>query len=187
MTVTMEDLAATVTPDPGFQPPDHKASRNVEPEAERPQGTRQRPGIFGKRDASKTPTRKPRTIKADPPYEAGAYTETIQGAYEFVGQAIIPFDPHCGQVIKDAAVPASEAWDGALRESPALRRFVAKFSTTTAWGALAIAHAPIIYAVAVHHTPIVEAAQRRAMTFMAQRMQQPEDMDRGDRSGVYNR
>lgn len=172
-TINLADLAETAVDAPApesFVTPNHKASRGVDSGAPTP-GSK-RPGIFGARSDRSAPRKTQRTIKADPPYRKGEYTETIATAYEVVGAMLMPFDPHCGQVVTDAAEKAAEAWDDAAEKSPRLRRFLKMATTGSVWGAVVVANVPIIMAVASHHTPIVEATQRRVMSMMAQRAQQ---------------
>jgi len=177
MELTLDDIAASTVDAPApdtFVTPNHKASRDTG-ETANSSGARKRPGIFASGARDKPYQRKARVIKADVPYHKGEYTEAIATAYEVLGAAIVPFDPHCGTIIGEQAEKAAEAWDAAAEKSPRLRRFLKMATTGSTWGAVVAANAPIVIAALSHHTPIVESAQRRMMTFMAQRAQSMQD------------
>lgn len=156
-----------------FRVPDHTAS--VGP-FER---VKERIGVSAS-DRKKPTMSAPRKQRAtEPPSSPGEFVEPIADFYRFAAMAAMPFDPVCSMVIletesregaknfgKDRAQICAEALDDAAQKSPQLRKFLRMATTGGVWGAVIAAHAPIIFAVVSHHTPLME----RVTAFQAERM-----------------
>lgn len=142
-----------------FKVPDHTAS--VSP-AER---VKERFSRQGAKPKTATPKR-PRA--AEPPSYEGEFTQTIADLYRGAAAVLFPLDPKCASVIldvvsdkdskdygKDRAQLCAEALDKAAIKSPGLRRFLRMVTTGGVWGAVIATHMPILMAIAMHHTPIM--------------------------------
>jgi hypothetical protein len=81
----------------------------------------------------------------------GAFTEHLMGMYGMAGMAVFMRDQHCGQVILDNAEQCAEALDELAYQNESVRRVLDALVTTSAFGAVVMAHAPIIIAMAGHH------------------------------------
>lgn len=81
----------------------------------------------------------------------GAFTEPLTEMYGFVGMAIFMRDQHCGTVVMENAEKCAEALDELAYQNESVRRVLDKLTTTSAFGAVVLAHAPIIAAIAAHH------------------------------------
>lgn len=101
------------------------------------------------------------TVVAKPvPKLTTATKRTLQELYAGIGGMLLGFDEICGQTIIDAAPHCAETIYLAAQNNEALRRFVISLTQTSVYGALLIAHLPIIMAIAAHHTknPTVQAS-----------------------------
>jgi hypothetical protein len=126
-------------------------------------GAGKRRRVFGGRKDAPGPTLK--TVKPSPPRLTNATKKTLEELYAGIGGMLLPFDEVCGQVIIDAAPHCAETVYLAAQQNDALRRFVISMTQTSIYGALLIAHMPILMAVAAHHSknPTVKLSAFGAM------------------------
>lgn len=88
-------------------------------------------------------------------------------------------DPVCGGAWMSCQPAAVEAWANAARKNPTVARMLAGVENVGVFGALFVAHMPIIQAVQEHHIrPRIEAAraQREAETYEPE-PEQPEPVE----------
>lgn len=154
------DFAALAVEDSPQRVPDHKASKDedyVPTETDSsPKSSSQRPGIFGQRKEPRQGyQRKTRTRKAPPPNVPGQFVESLVGLYGTIGLAVAPFSPEVGRTILQQAEPCAEALDKAAQENESLRRVLKAVTATSVWGAVIMAHAPIVGAIIVNHTSLL--------------------------------
>lgn len=93
------------------------------------------------------------TKKRAPTAKHGAFTQPLEQMYGAIGAILFQFDPTCAQAILVAAPKAAQSLDDLAYQNPAVRRVLASLTTTSAVGAVIAAHAPIIMAVWMHHSP----------------------------------
>jgi len=143
--LTAQDVPAS---DTTFPTPDHKASRPA-----------RGPLLFSRPAGDKrdTPPRaKPK--KATPRAKHGAFTETLENIYTGIGAMITPFDPVCGNAVIQSAPQCAKTLDDLAYQNDAVRRALTALVTTSATGAVVVAHMPILMAVMMHHVPAVQTA-----------------------------
>lgn len=136
-----EDLAPG---DDSFTVPDASASRDER---------RSFASYIGKQK-EKTEERTRRGRKPRKPVsraKKGAFTEHLEGLYALAGTAVFMRDQHCGTVILENAEKCAEALDELAYQNESVRRVLDALVTTSAFGAVVMAHAPIIVAMASHH------------------------------------
>ena len=127
-----------------FSVPDHTASRDER---------RSFASYIGKQK-ERTEERTRRGRKPKRPVsraKKGAFTEPLMQMYGFAGVAVFMRDQHCGQAIIDNAEKCAEALDELAYQNESVRRVLDALVTTSAFGAVVMAHAPIIMAMASHH------------------------------------
>lgn len=127
---------------PAFSKPDSKAARP-------------RWGGATKKAAESKPvkgrTSKPRV--SVPPSKPGQFVEDITAMYAAVGMAVSMKNPAVGVAIVESGERAAEQWDKIAQSNDAVRRALFALTKTTAFGALAAAHAPIIMAIMAPKLP----------------------------------
>lgn len=168
--MTTEPFDATVfqvSDTPEHVVPNHKA--RAEPIADTIGGKlrgalRGSSGRDSTKQGSATP-KLPKEAKPVPPYREGMYVEPMREFYEFLGMVLMPFRPKAsmylampemirdnetGELIegKSGAQKCAEAWDGAAKKSPAVRRMLESFLVVSVWGTLVAVHIPLILAIA---------------------------------------
>ena len=91
-----------------------------------------------------------KTLKKDskaPPYRQGMFVVPIEKLYRKAGKLVKAFDVPVGTVIIEQARECAEAWDDLARRNPAIRAFLARLTTTSAWSEVFMAHLPILLAI----------------------------------------
>ncbi len=127
--------------DDEFSIPDHNASRKER---------RSFLGYLGAKKEDEKPRPRKRR-KPAPRAKKGAFVEPLTQMYGFAGVALMMRDPHCGQVVLENAERCAEALDELAYQNESVRRVLDALTTTSAFGMVLMAHAPIIAAVASHH------------------------------------
>jgi len=105
--------------------------------------------------------RKPKVRKPAPSMPRGGLRKPLEDLYTGLGMMLMPFDPSCAKVIIEAAPKCAESLDDLAKTNPAVRRILISLVTTSAWGSVIMAHAPIIMAVAMHHVPALKERQEK--------------------------
>lgn len=115
--------------------------------------------------AEETTSRRTATKKRKPAPRAkrGAFIEPLTQLYTLIGGMLMPFDPQCANVVIMSAEHCAESMDNLAYENEAVRRALTALTQTSAIGAVVMAHAPIIMAVAMHHGPGGMQAQMMGM------------------------
>lgn len=106
--------------------------------------------------------------KAMPSMPRGGLREPLENLYTGIGMFMMPFDASCAKVIIEAAPKCAESLDDLAKTNPAVRRILISLVTTSAMGAVVMAHAPIIMAVAMHHVPALRDKQEKMVADMAE-------------------
>jgi hypothetical protein len=73
--------------------------------------------------------------------------DKIVGLYVTVGFGVMMFRPPTAQVIATQAEPCADAWMELARENDGVRRALLFMIEGGAWGAVVVAHMPIVFAV----------------------------------------
>ena len=125
------DLSAQ-TPAEDFPVPNHKATRQ-------------------RRDKATPRERKPTVT-----YRSGMFVRPLTEMYGAVGMVLAPFDQHCAQAFMMNAQSCAEAMDEWARDNESVRRVLSGLVTTSVLGKVIVAHAPLLAAIAVHHSGRVQ-------------------------------
>lgn len=155
-----------------FVTPDHTASERQAP----PVTGESKWGAFTKprRVTADKPAPKPPKVRTvEPASKPGEFTQPIADFYRLAAAVVMPFDPNCAGVVldviddpeskdngKDRAQLCAEALDEAAQKSEGLRRTLRAVTVTGVWGKVFAAHAPILVAAMMHHTPFMERVTR---------------------------
>lgn len=115
------------------------------------------------RKARKAPKPMPKT-------PVGGLRKPLEDMYTGMGMMLMPFDPSCGKVIIEAAPRCAETLDDLAKTNPAVRRILISLVTTSALGAVIMAHAPILMAIAMHHIPALREKQEKMVGEFAEMM-----------------
>lgn len=110
---------------------------------------------------------KTRQVKALP---KGGLKGPLTQLYVGIGMSVMPFDPSCGRTIIENADKCAEALDDLSKTNTAVRNFLIGLCTTSAWGAVLMAHAPIVMAIAMHHVPALKKQQEKMVGEFAEMM-----------------
>jgi hypothetical protein len=94
----------------------------------------------------------------------------------------MPFDPSCGRIVIENAEKCAEALDELAKTNTAVRNFLIGLCTTSAWGAVLMAHAPIVMAIAMHHVPALKKQQEKMVGEFAEMMANGFQVPNGDES-----
>lgn len=111
-----------------------------------------------------------RETRRDIPYPRGGFRGPLTNVYTGIGMTVMPFDPGCGRIIIENAEKCAESLDELARTNPAVRRVLMSLITTSAWGAVIMAHAPIMMAIAMHHVPALRERQEKMVGEFAEMM-----------------
>lgn len=103
---------------------------------------------------SSTPSGAPKPA-ASGPLPHGAIAAGMANLYGQVGMFWGMFDPTCGKAIATNALAMGESLEAAAKESPAFREFCEKLISTSVWGQVIAAHAPVVAIIAMHHVPAI--------------------------------
>lgn len=121
-----------------------------------------------KRKAAAPKAAKPK--KPVPPTPRGGLRQPLEDLYTGMGMMLMPFDANCGKIIIDAAPRCAETLDDLAKTNPAVRRILISLLTTSALGAVIMAHAPILMAIAMHHVPALREKQEKMVGEFAEMM-----------------
>ena len=113
---------------------------------------------------------KPRAVKPMPKAPQGGLRRPLEDMYTGLGMMMMPFDAHCGKIVIDAAPRCAETLDELAKTNPAVRRILISLVTTSALGAVIMAHAPILMAIAMHHVPALREKQEKMVSEFAEMM-----------------
>lgn len=111
-----------------------------------------------------------KTPKPMPKTPVGGLRKPLEDMYTGMGMMLMPFDPSCGKVIIEAAPRCAETLDDLAKTNPAVRRILISLVTTSALGAVIMAHAPILMAIAMHHIPALREKQEKMVGEFAEMM-----------------
>jgi hypothetical protein len=145
--------------------PNYQASESF-PESE-PPGPSRTPGgfrAFAQRSATKAPRAKRETKKTPPmaiaaiPNRKGQFVEPLMKMYGTAGAVVMMYDPICGTAVMTSAQKCAETMDELAYQNEAVRRVVWSMTRTSTFGAVIVAHLPIIMAVVMHHVPAAQEA-----------------------------
>jgi hypothetical protein len=130
----------------------------------------------GKREkAGKEKTRKPPI-----PMPRGGLVKPLEQFYVGIGFMLMPVDPHCARIVIDNATKCAESLDELAKINPAVRRFLLGLVSSSAIGAVIMAHLPIVMAVMMHHVPALKQRQEKMFGEFAEmvaNMPHPQDGD----------
>lgn len=135
----------TTAPLPDPVTPDPKASKD-KPKWRIPAG-----------DKASAPAPRAASKKRAPAAKHGAFTEPLTEMYAAVGMILFQFDPTCARAILEAGPKAAQSLDDLAYQNPAVRRALTSLTTTSAIGMVIAAHAPILMAIYMHHSPGAQA------------------------------
>lgn len=135
------------------------------PQVRKPRWWESRPK--GEKKTRQTREKKVRPVPAMP---RGGLKSALTQMYTGIGMAVMPFDPACGRVVIENAESCAAALDELAKTNPAVRRVLLSLVTTSAWGAVIMAHAPILMAVAMHHVPALREKQEKMVGEFAEMM-----------------
>lgn len=104
------------------------------------------------------------------PMPKGGLKPALAQLYAGIGMSVMPFDASCGRVIIENADSCAQSLDDLAKTNPALRNLLISLVTTSAYGAVIMAHAPIIMAIAMHHVPALRDRQEKMVGEFAEMM-----------------
>lgn len=117
-----------------------------------------------------TRTPRPRKTAQAKALPKGGLKGPLSQLYIGIGMSVMPFDPSCGRIIIENADKCAEALDELSKTNTAVRNFLIGLCTTSAWGAVLMAHAPIVMAIAMHHVPALKKQQEKMVGEFAEMM-----------------
>lgn len=126
--------------------------------------------MFG--NNSKNGAKKERKVKTRTlaPMPRGGLRGPLEEMYTSLGMLVMVADASCGKAIIEAAPRCAESLDNLAKTNPAVRRILISLVTTNAMGAVIMAHAPIIMAIAMHHVPWLRERQEKMVSEFAEMM-----------------
>jgi hypothetical protein len=133
-----------------------------------------------KKTSEKSGEKKPRRTAELKPMPRGGLKPALAQMYTGLGIAVMPFDPSCGRVIIENADKCAESLDELAKTNPAVRNVLISLVTTSAWGAVIMAHAPILMAVMMHHVPFLRERQEKMVGEFAEMMANGFTQPKGD-------
>lgn len=104
------------------------------------------------------------------PLPRGGLKGPLTQLYSGIGLSVMPFDPNCGRIILENAEKCAETLDELAKTNTAVRNALIALCTTSAWGAVIMAHAPIVMAIAMHHVPALKKQQEKLVGEFAEMM-----------------
>lgn len=135
------------------------------------QGTKPRWWERAPKSGKRTPKAKAKkTPGPAPAMPRGGLKGPLVNVYTGIGMSVMPFDPGCGRIIIENAEACATALDDLAKTNPAVRRVLLSLVTTSAWGAVIMAHAPIVMAIAMHHVPALRERQEKMVGEFAEMM-----------------
>lgn len=91
------------------------------------------------------------------------FEKPLTDLYTAVGSMVMMYDPPCGTAIISNANKCAVALEDLARENDAVRRALTSLIQTSVWGSVIAAHAPIMLAIVMHHSPVVRDSMASAM------------------------
>ena len=136
--ITLDDLASVV----------HAPETPVLPEGA-PVSPPKRPrGRPRKNPVADTDQPKPVEKKQAPEMpKPGVLADGISGLYTFAGFGLMPFAPKTAVTVASQADECAKAWEAAAAANPKIRAALIALTSTSVYGALIMAHVPIVLAV----------------------------------------
>ncbi len=112
----------------------------------------------------------PRPVRRKPtiPKRKGQFVQPLTQMYAGLAMVLMPIDPVCANAIMQSASRCAESLDALAYQNDAVRRALHALTQTSAMGAVIIAHAPILMAVAMHHSPVIQNAMGEMGSKMAE-------------------
>lgn len=107
----------------------------------------------GKRINESDNPRGPKPKKPMPSMAPSALRQGLIDFYQGVAIVAMPFKPQLAMSISAQAEACADAWIELSKTNPAIKRFLIGLVTTSATGALIMAHAPILIAAAMAFVP----------------------------------
>lgn len=123
----------------------------------------------GASEKNKPRARAPRAERVKP-LPRGGLRQPLANLYTGIGMSVMPFDPACGRTIIENSDKCAETLDELAKTNTAVRNFLIGLCTTSAWGAVLMAHAPIVMAIAMHHVPALKKQQEKMVGEFAEMM-----------------
>lgn len=136
--ITLEDLATVV----------HAPEAPVLPDGA-PVSPPKRPrGRPRKNPVAEAETPKPVEKKQAPEMpKPGVLADGISGLYTFAGFGLMPFAPKTAVTVAGQAEECAKAWEAAAAANPKIRAALIALTNGSVYGALVMAHVPIVLAV----------------------------------------
>lgn len=128
--------------------PNHRASSGERGEKPRMATGGRLFGRTGGADSRRATNEKPR--KAAPPPLKPGMKQQLSDLYQFIGASVRPFDEFTGDTIIEQADKCADSVYKLAQSNDAVRRFIIGLTTTSATGAVIMAHLPIVLAIARH-------------------------------------
>jgi hypothetical protein len=100
---------------------------------------------------------KPKVVRERTLGKRGQFVKPLEEMYAGIAMMLSPLDPQCAKVIMQQAPACARAWDEAAYQNETVRRMVESFVTTSVFGMVMVAHAPIMLTAAMHHSPALQA------------------------------
>jgi hypothetical protein len=157
----IDPSALQFEPDPM---PNFRASENVE-ETEPPAPST---GTGGFRGFASRSARKPRVKKETKatvplaiqsiPNRKGQFVEPLMKMYGMAGATVMMYDPICGTAIMTSAQKCAETMDELAYQNESVRRVIWSLTRSSTFGAVIVAHLPILMAVIMHPVPAAQEA-----------------------------
>jgi hypothetical protein len=141
--------------------PNHEASKDYS-ETEPPPPSRGTGGSRWRKRPAPAPKAKradaPTAVKTLIPNRKGQFVEPLMKMYGGVGAMLMMYDPICGTAVMTSAQKCAETLDDLAYQNEAVRQVVWSLTRTSAFGAVIVAHLPIIMAITMHHVPAAQQA-----------------------------
>lgn len=166
MTTPTLDLGSLVLEELPEGVPNHRASSGPLSSGESGE-PRKRSGIFGRTggaSANRANNERPKRERAAPPKLTPGMRGQLENLYLGIGAMIRPFDELMGDTIIEQAPKCARSVYDLAQSNDAVRRAIIALTTTSATGAVVMAHLPIILVAARHSKN--ERVKTGAMTTM---------------------
>lgn len=122
-----------------------------------------------------------KTSTPPPPYKEGMFVEPLSQIYAMMGMGFLALGKtNSGMAFMENGAKCAETLDEWAKTSPRVRKLLAPLLNAGGAGAVAIAHAPIAFAVASDYMPNIaermsDAGARMAQAFMPRAQRADED------------
>ncbi len=120
---------------------------------------------------------KSKSEKANEPKKRGRPSATMTDAalkralenfYSGMSMFVMPFCPHCAQVVGNSATEAADAMVEWSKTNPAIRRFLVNMVSISAGGKVLAIHSAMLMPIAMHHVPVLRERQERMVSQVAE-------------------